>query len=112
MSGFESIIDTLYDKKLIEKREFAFFLNKIPNTVNNASVLLIGGYDSRYMSSEPQYTKIDSDKWSVNVQKIILDNSPPIVTGISALIDTGTSLLVFPTHEFSELLGRLRDQYK
>ena len=67
MSGFESLIDSLYDKKIIEKREFAFFLNTIPNNVNNASILLIGGYDNRYMTSEPQYTKINSNKWSVDV---------------------------------------------
>lgn len=52
MYGFNSLINILYDQHLIEKRIFAFFLNSIPEHINNASALFLGGYDTHYMSSD------------------------------------------------------------
>lgn len=56
--GFKSIIDVLFEQKLIEKRVFTFFLNTIPQQINNSSALFIGGFDTRYMSSDIQYVNL------------------------------------------------------
>ncbi|CAD8209645.1 unnamed protein product [Paramecium pentaurelia] len=110
--GFNSLINMLYDQHLIEKRVFTFFLNSIPEQINNSSVLFLGGYDTRYMSSDVQYVKLDkSDSWSVKLNNIQMNNKV-LINDVSALIDTGTSLIVIPTHQFTQLLSNLRDQYK
>ncbi|CAD8212027.1 unnamed protein product [Paramecium pentaurelia] len=110
--GFNSLINILYDQHLIEKRIFAFFLNSIPEHINNASALFIGGYDTHYMSSDIQYVKLDkSDSWSIKLNNIQM-NKKVLINDVSALIDTGTSLIVVPTHQFTSLLSILRDDYK
>ncbi|CAD8126413.1 unnamed protein product [Paramecium sonneborni] len=110
--GFNSLINILYDQHLIEKRIFTFFLSSIPEHINNSSALFIGGYDTRYMSSDIQYVKLDkSDQWSVKLKNISMNNKV-LINDVSALIDTGTSLIVIPTRQFSSLLTSLRDQYK
>ncbi|CAK67179.1 unnamed protein product (macronuclear) [Paramecium tetraurelia] len=110
--GFNSLINILYDQHQIDKRIFAFFLNSIPEHINNASVLFIGGYDTHYMSSEVKYVKLDkTDSWSVKLNNVQL-NKKVLIKDVSALIDTGTSLIVVPTHQFTSILSILRDDYK
>lgn len=46
----------------------------------------------------------------VQFNQVIMDKKV-LVSNYKALIDTGTSLIVLPTHHFTQLLSRLRDHY-
>ncbi|KAM3139403.1 hypothetical protein pb186bvf_008428 [Paramecium bursaria] len=110
--GFESIIDQLQINKLIKEKKFAFFFNTLPQEVNNQSILSLGGIDSSYITNELKYySLIDKNRWMISITKLFANNMEIKILSKKGLIDTGTSFIVLPPNDFTNLLETLRQTY-
>jgi hypothetical protein len=80
---------------------FGFYLsNGAPFT---ASELMLGGYNSNHMKSSPIYIPLTHETyWMVGLDSILL-NGKSITSALSAVLDTGTSLLAGPSKEVDAL---------
>jgi hypothetical protein len=112
--GFPTLIDTLYNQGIIEKRTFSFYLGDYKN--NEKSELLIGGHDPYYQQEKLTYSNvIDEYYWAVKIDELYFNN---IEIGIyddgwnqesplKGIIDSGTSLIYFDEEILSNMITTL-----
>lgn len=80
----------LCDEGVVDDCSFSFYANDQPE----GSALVLGGYDPKYAAGDITYHPILSETyWPVDCNTIIAGDA--IFTGLeSAIIDTGTSLII------------------
>lgn len=76
-NNYNSIIKNLYDQKIINKKLFSFYTN------NTDGEIIFGDYDN---------SKYIGNLYNITIDKI---NTKVINKNINAIIDTGTTLIVF-----------------
>ncbi|XP_040350927.1 pregnancy-associated glycoprotein-like isoform X1 [Herpailurus yagouaroundi] len=97
LRGTVPVFDNLWKQGLISQELFAFYLSKKDE---EGSVVVFGGVDHSYYSgdlnwvpvSKRLYWQLSMDSISMNGEVIACDG------GCQAIIDTGTSLLIGPSH--------------
>nr|XP_060460475.1 pepsin F-like [Panthera onca] len=97
LRGTVPVFDNLWKQGLISQELFAFYLSK---KNEEGSVVMFGGVDHSYYSgdlnwvpvSKRLYWQLSMDSISMNGEVIACDG------GCQAIIDTGTSLLIGPSH--------------
>lgn len=116
--GHSTLIENLKDTGVIEKSMFSVFLsdNGFGNSNSNPdSMVIIGGYDlNKYAKSEsiiyvPVYSV--TGYWTVRLSQIIIDEKKLILASSTAIIDTGTSLLLGPSYEVNQIYSYLTKSF-
>ncbi|XP_029771126.1 pepsin F-like [Suricata suricatta] len=104
------VFDNLWIQNLIPQELFAFYLSR---KEKEGSVVMFGGVNHSYYSGDlnwvpvtrPLYWEISMDNISMNGEVIACDG------GCQAIIDTGTSLLIGPSHavlDIQKIIGANR----
>jgi hypothetical protein len=108
--GIYTFIDNLKVQGVIQNRTFSIYLSNNPNGNDSNSVLILGGNDLKYTtaSSLTFLPVIDTFYWAVGMVSASLGTTNIPLSAASALIDSGTSLLVAPTSDFLAVLSAFR----
>jgi len=88
----EPVFEAFYRQGLIKDNSFSFYLTDEPNA--EGSKLILGGVDERYYEGKLNYHYLSSeDYWSIKLDGIAVGNQIE-GQGASAIIDSGTSLIL------------------
>ena len=93
VSGVKTPVDNLISQKLISKPEFGVFLGKASN--GGGGEYVFGGYDSTKFKGTLTTVPVDNSQgfWGITVSSTTI-NSNSVSSSFSAIIDTGTTLLL------------------
>lgn len=95
--GASTILDVLVKAKLIGGRMFSVALSRATDGLNDG-VVHFGGIDKSYYTGVMTYSKSISDLgyWEIDLDDIGVDGKSLGLKGRTAIIDTGTSLILLP----------------
>uniref|UniRef100_G3U1Z4 Cathepsin D n=1 Tax=Loxodonta africana TaxID=9785 RepID=G3U1Z4_LOXAF len=98
------VFDNLMAQKLVEKNMFSFYLNRDP-TAQPGGELMLGGIDSKYYTGTLNFNKVTREAyWQIHMDRVDVGNGLTLCKGgCEAIVDTGTSLMVGPVEEITEL---------
>ncbi|KAB0357740.1 hypothetical protein FD754_001896 [Muntiacus muntjak] len=101
--GTTPVFDNLKNQRVISEPVFAFYLSSQPG---NSSVVMFGGVDHTYHKGKIQWVPVTRTSfWQVAMSSISINgNVVGCSQGCQAIVDTGTSSLVGPTHLVTNIL--------
>uniref|UniRef100_A0A7S0Q893 Peptidase A1 domain-containing protein n=1 Tax=Coccolithus braarudii TaxID=221442 RepID=A0A7S0Q893_9EUKA len=106
VNGLTTIFEALVSSGQLDKPQFAFYLSKDPKA-ELGGLLTLGGADSNYYTGELHYVPVSRKAyWQFELDEVSVDGSM-LVSGTSAIADTGTSLIVAPSSVFKQLVQAL-----
>ncbi|KAI8993687.1 aspartic peptidase domain-containing protein [Pilobolus umbonatus] len=86
-----TVAEQMYDQGLIDSPTVSFYLN------NDGGKVSFGEIDSAYYTGEIQYIPTTQKQyWEVNINSIRVNGSDIPGSAQSALVDTGTTLIILP----------------
>jgi len=105
-----TFLDNLQAQGVIAQRTFSLYLSNNPNGNDTKSELIIGGYDTRYMTT-PNFVYLPVVQnvfgntasyfyWSVGLAGVSLGNVNINLQTNTALVDSGTTMIVAPTSDW------------
>ncbi|CAG8549783.1 8378_t:CDS:1, partial [Ambispora gerdemannii] len=88
----------LVEQKAVKDSVFGFFLGRQSDGTDSKSQLTLGGVDSSKFTGELKYNKLVSDVgfWEIALDDASVDGKPLKFSKKTAIIDTGTTLLIAP----------------
>lgn len=97
VSGVKTPVDNLISQKLISSPVYGVYLGKV--SAGGGGEYLFGGYDSSKFTGSLKTFPIDSSQgfWTVSADKIAVGSKYISTFSYDAIIDTGTTLLLFST---------------
>jgi cathepsin D len=91
-----TVFQRLYEENLVNDYSFSFYLTQAAG--QTGSQLILGGVDSTLFTGDLQYHTLASQSyWLINLDNIQAGSQTLQLTGVKAILDTGTSLLVGDT---------------
>ena len=102
------VVYNMYVQGLIENQIFSVFLSDEESDV--VSCATFGDVDLEKYSdgSEVQYLKVIADGfWSVRLNGIVIAGKEMMIGSLTAIIDTGSSLLIGPDYEVQQVLDAI-----
>lgn len=97
------VFDNLVSQGLVDENKFGFWLAKTPNTKGNGGELSLGGADpSHYRGSFSNIPLTHETYWEFQMDKLSIGGST-YFKNISAIADTGTSLIAGPSDVINKL---------
>ncbi|KAG8513859.1 Cathepsin D [Galemys pyrenaicus] len=98
------VFDNLMEQKLVEKNIFSFYLNRDPNAQPGGE-LMLGGTDPKFFKGPLTYHNVTREAyWQIHMDQLEVGSGLTLCKGgCEAIVDTGTSLVVGPVAEVSEL---------
>jgi cathepsin D len=99
--------DYLYQLNLIETPGFGMFLS-IDDSGNRQGMLTIGGVDNSLFNGDLSYTAVIDEQWYVVKTGAISIGGDTIVSSSGAIVDSGTSCLIGPQRDVSELMKKIK----
>lgn len=116
---YETLIDSLYEEKKINRRIFALYLNHLGDIGqqqgygNKPSTMQIGAYDIKKYSPNGKTSTIklfgDTGFWYSDISSFRLGNYE--VTNIPVIFDSGTTLMIFDSNTYSNLFYTLSSNH-
>ena len=104
VNGIRPPFYNMIDQKLIDEPVFAFYLGD--TTSGTESEVVFGGMDKDHYSGKMINIPLRRKAyWEVNFDALTFGKETAELDNTGAILDTGTSLLVFPT-TFAELLNK------
>ncbi|XP_027388183.1 pregnancy-associated glycoprotein 2-like [Bos indicus x Bos taurus] len=103
IQGTTPVFDNLKNREVISEPVFAFYLSSRPE---NISTVMFGGVDHTYHKGKLQWIPVTQARfWQVAMSSMTMNGSVVGCSqGCQAVVDTGTSLLVGPTHLVTDIL--------
>lgn len=108
----DSVLPPFYNmltQSLVENSLFSFYLAR-QGTSNEGGVLVLGGVDSNYYTGEITYVPVSSEGyWQFEMDSASINGMALCQAGdgCQAIADTGTSLIVAPDNQFSNLMSMI-----
>jgi len=103
VDGVAPVFQNMIAQSLIPQPLFSVFLSKTSGS--ETSALILGGTDSSLYSGNINYTPLSNETyWMIGLGDIQTSGKSFCSGGCHAIVDTGTSLIVGPSTEVSELL--------
>ncbi|XP_007947474.1 cathepsin D [Orycteropus afer afer] len=98
------VFDNLMKQKLVDKNMFSFYLNRDPEAQPGGE-LMLGGIDSKYYKGSVNFLNVTRQAyWQIHMESVDVGNGLTLCKGgCEAIVDTGTSLMVGPVEEITEL---------
>ncbi|XP_048833889.1 gastricsin-like [Brienomyrus brachyistius] len=99
----QTIVDTMIKEGLLEEPVFAFYLSQ---NSEKGSEVIFGGTDPNHYTGDIHWVPVkENSHWKLVIDEFEVDHQMTgwCVNGCSAIVDTGTSLLVCP-EEFADTL--------
>lgn len=102
--AYQNYIELLFNKNLIEKKMFSFYLGYSKKMYQDKlSQLLIGDYDQNLIETGEEliyFPVADAQYWAVEMTKFVINDNLTFDQPRKALMDTGTSLFMLPYQDF------------
>jgi len=96
----------LIEQGLVKDESYSFYLTETPGLAGSS--LVLGGVNEQYAASAFQYYPLTAETyWKIGLNDIKLGSTSFGVSGMSAIVDTGTSVIVGPT----ELVSKITAQF-
>lgn len=108
--NYSTFLDTLQDQGIINNKVFSIYLGNDPTSNGDSTgVFMLDGYDPYYMQSEfTHFNVTDDNYWAINFNAAKLGNqSIRVPKGSKAIIDSGTSLMSFPSSTVKDISAYL-----
>jgi len=107
--GVTPVFNNMIDQGLVENPIFSFWLNRDPSE-DLGGELILGGSDPNFYTGEMTYVPVQREGyWEIKMDSMEVDsNVVGCGGGCTAIVDTGSSLLVGPTAQckaINELIG-------
>jgi len=98
--GVTPVFNNMFDQGVVEAPVFSFWLNRDPNAEIGGE-LILGGSDPAYYTGEMTYVPVQREGyWEIGMDSMVLNGEEVgCFGGCTAIVDTGSSLLVGPTAE-------------
>jgi cathepsin D len=109
VEGVTPMFDNMVANKLVDKGQFQFYLTK--GNESSASVMLLGGYDTSYMTTPLNWHPVVWETyWTVNVTDLGVNglSTQGCVDGCRAAVDTGTSFIAGPAEDIQPIMYAAR----
>lgn len=112
--GSKPVVQTMADSGVIESASFSVYIGDNDYDRKNEKItsnVIFGGHDIEKYSLDSSFKYIDLIKtgyWSVPLDQIIVENSKIAKKTSIAILDTGTSLLVGPSSDVSEIFAKIK----
>lgn len=92
------IFDILWEQKQVEGNSFSFYLTKTAG--QEGSALVLGGVNSKYAAEDFKYYPLKmKNYWTLDMTDVVFNGtSYKTSSNLIGIIDTGTSVIVGPTH--------------
>lgn len=114
--GFQSLADdnvvpvfnVMVQEKIVPKAQFQIFLDSKPFTKDAA--IVFGGYNSQFFTGALRWVPLTSENYYViqlNGVKVGKKDMNQCVFGCSAIVDSGTSLLVGPSQYVNDVISAI-----
>lgn len=107
VDGVYPVFNNMWDQKLVPENVFGFWLDRDPNNPRGGEVIFGGSDPSLY---EGDFTYLDvtrKDYWQFKLDGITVGTNTYCQGGCQAIADSGTSLLVGPKKEISDLNAKI-----
>ena len=100
----KTALQNMVEQGVVPKNQFSFLLRHS----EQQSVLTLGGYDESLVNGSVHWAPVNHpSRWAVRVDSISVGNKV-LPSNTSALIDSGTSLIVVSTHAFDQIAALLK----
>lgn len=98
--GVNPVFNNMIDQGVVEEPIFSFWLNRDP-TDEIGGELILGGSDPNYYTGNMTYVPVERQGyWEIKMDSMeLMANEVGCMGGCTAIVDTGSSLLVGPTAE-------------
>lgn len=101
------LIEALYEQGLIPEESFSMYLSK---KAGHMGELVLGGIDPAHAASEfKYYPLLDSILWSIKADSFTFEKDSSLKQDITAIIDSGSSLILGSPDLINGLLNKLHD---
>ncbi|CDQ86683.1 unnamed protein product [Oncorhynchus mykiss] len=112
-SGATPVFDNMMSQGLVSQNLFSVYLS---GNSAEGSVVSFGNIESNYYTGQITWIPLSSETyWQINMDSVTINgNTVACSGGCQAIIDTGTSLIVGPTTDISNMnswVGATTDQY-
>ncbi|XP_030632480.1 pepsin A-like [Chanos chanos] len=100
---FTPVFNNLVAQGRVSQNLFSFYLT----SSEEGSVVILGGTDPAYHSGSIQWIPLSQQqKWQIEMQSIVIsENTVACIGSCSAIVDTGTALIVGPTTDINNIYG-------
>jgi len=105
--GVVPIFDDMIAQNLVSNPLFAVYLDSTPG--DEKSAIIFGEIDQQYYQPPINWIPVTSQTyWAINLDDVVVGNNHPggcdgFFSYCTAIVDTGTSLIVAPTDAFNQL---------
>merc|ERR1719430_1661383 len=98
--GVMPVFNNMIDQGVVEEPVFSFWLNRDPNA-DLGGEMILGGSDPLFYEGEMTYVPVEREGyWQIVMDGIVMEGDTVGCDGsCTAIVDTGSSLLVGPTKE-------------
>jgi hypothetical protein len=105
---FPSILTTLKNQSLIDERVFGVNLGRSADP-NDEGSITFGGVDSSKYNGDIVYTDLQNHPtfWQIDVESTVLNGQVINFANKSAIVDTGTTLIIMPPDDALKLHGQI-----
>ncbi|XP_069798242.1 cathepsin E-like [Narcine bancroftii] len=102
VSGATPVFDNMMTQQLVEMPLFSVFLSRNPNS-QKGSEIIFGGLDTSHFSGELKWIPVTLQKyWQIQLDGVEVGGTLiACESGCTAIVDTGTSLLLGPSSTIS-----------
>ncbi|XP_006628508.1 pepsin A-like [Lepisosteus oculatus] len=112
-SGATPVFDNMMSEGLVSQDIFSFYLSRNGQT---GSILTLGGVDQSYYNGQINWIPLSSESyWQITMDQVTINgNTVACAGGCQAIVDSGTSLVVGPTNDISNInawVGASQNQY-
>lgn len=108
-SGSDLFIQKLFDSSIIPANSFGVYYTDS----TSGSTITFGGFDTNRVSSISKFTfttLLDTTYWKVSLRSVKYGNSTLENTSSAAVLDSGTSLIMWKSDTFNSFKSSLRNQ--
>jgi len=108
--SYPTFLDTMHDQGIIDNKIFSIYLGNDPTSSGDETgVFMLGGYDPYFMQSNFTFFNVtDTNYWAINFNSTKFGNrNIKITENTKAIIDSGTSLISFPSYLIQEISSHL-----
>lgn len=108
--SYPTFLDSMHDQGTIENKVFSIYLGNDPTSNGDETgVFMLGGYDPYFMQTNFSFFNVtDSNYWAINFNSTRYGNRDiKVNNGTKAIIDSGTSLISFPSYIIKDISEHL-----
>ena len=106
-----SLLDNLKSQGVIPNTQFSFFLNNEMSSHDQLGAeFILGGYNPNYIRSNfTKFQVISDNYWAIEILSFQIGSTNVNTSqGVKAVLDTGTSVIVFPTDLYALVVEEIK----